>query len=56
MASKYKRQEKHIRNNYKRFPIDIRPEVLDAFKEKCKENGTAPTTEIKKFINVYIEK
>lgn len=52
--SKYSRQAAYNRKNYVRFPLDLRPEVLDAFKNKCKENGTTPTTEIKKFISTYI--
>lgn len=51
----YSAQEKHIRSNYVRFPLDLKPEMLEAFKKKCYENGTAPTTEIKKFINQYIK-
>ena len=50
---KYKAQKNHIRNNYVRFPLDLKPEVLETFKAKCKENGTTPTTEIKKFIDEY---
>ncbi len=53
--SKYVSQANHIRKTYVRFPLDLKPEILEAFKAKCKENGTTPTTEIKKFINSYIE-
>lgn len=49
----YTPQQKHIRTHYVRFPLDLKPEVLEAFKSKCKENGTTPTTEIKRFINDY---
>lgn len=52
--SKYARQAAYNRRTYVRFPLDLKPEVLEAFKAKCKENGTTPTTEIKKFINNYI--
>jgi hypothetical protein len=52
--SKYKPQTKHIREHYKRLPIDLRPDVLDQFKAKCQANNTTPTTEIKKFINQYL--
>lgn len=52
--SKYASQIKNLRKNYIRFPLDLKPEILEAFKAKCKENGTTPTTEIKKFINSYI--
>lgn len=52
----YKSQQQHIRKNYVRFPLDLKPELLEAFKKKCKENNTTPTTEIKKFINEYCKK
>lgn len=52
--SKYARQAAYNRKNYVRFPLDLRPEILDAFKNECKKNGTTPTTEIKKFIAEYI--
>nr|DAJ00677.1 MAG TPA: hypothetical protein [Caudoviricetes sp.]DAO88594.1 MAG TPA: alpha,alpha-trehalase [Caudoviricetes sp.] len=45
-----------MRKNYVRFPLDLRPEVLEAFRAACEKNGTKPTTEIKKFIAEYIEK
>ncbi len=50
---KYAAQQKHLRTKYVRFPLDLKPDVLEAFKTKCKENGTTPTTEIKKFISNY---
>ena len=50
----YLAQEKHIRSNYVRFPLDLKPEMLEAFRSKCHENGTTPTTEIKKIITQYI--
>ena len=43
-----------MRKTYVRFPLDLRPEVLAAFREACEKNGTKPTTEIKKFIAEYI--
>ena len=46
----YSAQKKHIRTHYARFPLDLRPEVLEEFKKACADNGTTPTTEIKKFI------
>ena len=52
---KYAAQQKHLRTKYVRFPLDLKPDVLEAFKLKCKENGTTPTTEIKKFISNYLE-
>ncbi len=51
--SKYTAQQKYNRKTYVRFPLDLKPEVLDEFKAKCKENGTKPTTEIKRFIAKY---
>lgn len=53
--SKYSAQIKNLRKNYVRFPLDLKPEVLEAFKAKCAELGTTPTTEIKKFINDFIK-
>ena len=54
--SKYASQAAHLRKNYVRFSLDLKPDILEIFRTKCKENGTTPTTEIKKFINSYIEK
>lgn len=53
--SKYKAQQKHLREKYVRFPLDLKPNVLEAFRYACERQGTKPTTEIKKFINQYIE-
>lgn len=53
--SKYAPQIKNLRTKYVRFPLDLKPDVLEAFKAKCSENGTTPTTEIKAFIKRYIE-
>lgn len=52
--SKYKSQQKHLREKYVRFPLDLKPDVLEAFRNACERQGTKPTTEIKKFINQYI--
>lgn len=52
--NKYSSQQKHLRTKYVRFPLDLKPDVLEAFREKCKQAGTTPTTEIKKFINQFI--
>ena len=46
--------QKYLRKTYVRFPLDLKPEVLDKLREVCKKNGTTPTTEIKRFINEYI--
>jgi len=53
--SKYKAQQKHLREKYVRFSLDLKPNVLEAFRNACEHCGTKPTTEIKKFINQYIE-
>lgn len=53
--SKSEIQQAYMRKNYVRFPLDLRPEVLEAFRAACEKNGTKPTTEIKKFIAEYIE-
>lgn len=55
MNKDYTAQQKHIRTNYARFPLDLRPEMLEEFKKLCAERGTTPTTEIKKFIASYCE-
>lgn len=52
---KYESQIKNLRKNYVRFPLDLKPEVLEAFRTACAANGTTPTTEIKKFIAQYVE-
>ena len=51
--SKYESQIKNLRKNYARFPLDLKPDVLEKFKRVCAENGTNPTAEIKKFIAGY---
>lgn len=53
--SKYTSQMKNLRKNYVRFPLDLKPEVLERFKEVCAAKGSTPTTEIKKFINEFCE-
>lgn len=52
--SKYQAQQRYNRKNYVRFPLDLKPDVLEAFKTACTANGTTPTTEIKRFIAGYI--
>lgn len=54
--SKYKAQQKYNRKTYVRFPLDLKPDVLEAFRAACKARGTTPTTEIKRFIAEYIDK
>lgn len=53
--SKYAQQIKSLRKNYVRFPLDLKPDVLERFRWICSENGTTPTTEIKKFIAEYCD-
>ena len=53
--SKYAQQIKSLRKNYVRFPLDLKPDVLERFGRACTNNGTTPTTEIKKFIAEYCE-
>ena len=53
--SKYAQQIKSLRKNYVRFPLDLKPDVLERFRRVCAENGTTPTTEIKKFIAQYCD-
>ena len=48
-------QKEYRKRNYKQFPIDISPEMLEEFKAACEKNSTKPTTEIKRFIAQYIE-
>ena len=54
--SKYARQAAYNRKTYVRFPLDLKPDMLEAFRAACALNGTTATTEIKKFIAEYIEK
>lgn len=53
MEAKYASQIKSLRKNYVRFPLDLKPDVLEAFRSACAANGTTPTTEIKRFIAEY---
>ena len=55
MPGKYDAQQKYNRKTYVRFPLDLKPEVLEAYKAACAGKGTTPTTEVKKFIARYIE-
>ena len=54
--SKYARQAAYNRKTYVRFPLDLKPEILEAFLTACVSNDTTATTEIKKFIADYIER
>ena len=53
--TKYESQIKNLRKNYVRFPLDLKPDMLESFRSICAANGTTPTTEIKKFIAQYIK-
>lgn len=53
--SKYASQAAYNRRTYVRFPLDLKPDILEAFKKACAANNTTPTTEIKKFIHQYIK-
>lgn len=53
--SKYKSQIKHLNEKYVRFPLNLKPDILESFKEACAYNGTTPTTQIKKFIEEYVK-
>lgn len=53
--SKYAQQIKSLRKNYVRFPLDLKPDVLERFRRICAEHGTTATTEIKRFISEYCE-
>lgn len=55
-GSKYSRQAAYNRKTYVRFPLDLKPDVLEAFRSACASNGTTATAEIKKFIADYIER
>jgi len=52
---KYDSQLKHLRSKYIRFSLDFRPDELEEFKQICKDIGTTPTTEIKKFVRTFCE-
>lgn len=51
--SAYAAQIKHNRKKYVRFPLDLPPDTLSAFRDACKVAGTTPTAEIKRFIAEY---
>lgn|GEM_PF-864274 len=54
-VTKHARQVKHLRGKYVRFPLDLKPGTLDQFRVVCEDNGTTPTTEIKKLIKKFTE-
>lgn len=56
MTSKYEAQIRHIESHYVRIPLNVKPEVAAAFKAACKANGTTPSTELKRFIDEYVNR
>lgn len=54
--SKYSRQIKHRKAHYKPLTVDLRPEVLKAFREACYSNNSTMSTEVKRFIAAYCTK
>ena len=46
MPGKYESQQRYNRRNYVRFPLDLRPELLEAFRAACAAKNTTPTVEI----------
>ena len=53
--SKYDAQIKYIKNNYKRFRIDIKNEEFEKLQDICKKKNTTLTTEIKKFLESFLD-
>lgn len=54
-SSKYQSQIDHIRNNYKRVPLDLRPDEYEALRAKAEAEGSKPITVIKRLIQEYLE-
>ena len=52
--SRSARQQAYMRKTYVRFPLDLKPDILVAFRCACEKNQTSPTAEIKRFIAEYI--
>lgn len=52
--SKYARQIKHRKAHYKPLVIDLRPEILEAFRGACQKNNSSMAAEVKRFIAAYI--
>ena len=53
--SKYQSQIDHLRNNYKRVPLDLRPEEYEALRKKAESENSKPITIIKKLIRDYLD-
>lgn len=53
-SSKYQSQINHIEKNYKRVPLDLKPDEYEALKAKAEAEGSKPITVIKRFIKEYI--
>lgn len=54
--SKYASQIKHRKAHYKPLVVDLRPEVLEAFREACHKNNSSMSGEVKRFIAEYLAK
>lgn len=52
----YEAQKRYAKNNLVKLAIDVKPEIREKFKEKCKANETNPSKVLKKFVKDYIEK
>lgn len=52
--SKYARQIKHRKAHYKSLTIDLRPEILEAFRDACHKNNSSMSSEVKGFIAEYL--
>lgn len=51
---KYAAQKKYLAK-LKQIPLKIPIETYEAYREACEKNGTKPVTELRNFINHYIE-
>ncbi|PKM71217.1 MAG: hypothetical protein CVU92_09560 [Firmicutes bacterium HGW-Firmicutes-17] len=51
---KYVAQKKYLAK-LKQIPLKIPIEKFDAYRDACEKNGTKPVTELRSFINNYIE-
>lgn len=55
MKDKYARQKKYAKEKLKRIPLDEKPGIYNQFRQVCEDNGTLPTTEMRKFIRKFTE-
>jgi hypothetical protein len=49
----YSAQARYIKKNYVKFNMNLKPELVNAFKAACESRGTTATTEIKRFMTEY---